>query len=401
MKNIITFLTAAALMSIATLRAGAQTVLAGGFGTGGMGVVNGDTYTKTGTLGNGGFPFVSASKDGSRFYASSPTISKLYFIDVAGISFSDSMGIYMRNLASSNEPNTLFGLTDHSLCRINTITKTLTDSILLGAPWQVEERPWSKEVWVSDSGKVHIVDYTSGLTATTMILAPSPYDYGGVKFTPGGTIGYKGASVSQKLFKINAVTKTVIDSISTAPLGFSNMVVSHDSSKLFVCNTNNNTVRIYNTSDLSLADSIDCGNRTPINIYRHPYRPEIWVIHHFNDSVSVFNENTKALIRAFDIAGSPWYIAFASAGTTSVASDAAPPQVTLYPNPSHDLLTVAGLEAGYDISVLSITGTKMFSRMAIGRQQSLDIRTLCSGTYLLRVTGANGAYVRSLQFEKM
>ncbi len=382
-----------------TANANSQTVLAGGFGTDGLGVINGNTYSKTGTLGSGGFPFVSASKDGSTFYASSPSTSKLYFINVATMTFTDSMSIYVRNLASSNEPNILFALTTKALCRINTATKSVVDSIVLGAPWQVEERPNSKEVWVSDSGKMHVVDYTTSLSATTINFTSSPYDYGGAKFSTGGSMAFKGASVAKKIYKINALTHAIVDSVTTSPSGYSNMVVSHDSSKLFVCDPNTLKVRVFNTSDLSVADSIDCGVLTPINIYRHPDRNEIWVVHHFSDSISVYNENTGALIAAFDAAGSPWYIAFADGGPTSIDHNGSAQALRIYPNPVNDWLSIEGMRNGSTVSAFGLNGSKMASWISTG--QVFDVHSFKPGIYFLTINDKEGKLIAETQFVKL
>ena len=116
MKIIFTTLAACAALSITT---NAQTILTGGFGATGMGVVNGTTYTHTGNLGSGGYPFVSGSNDGLKFFATNnfPAPPMLYFIDAGSVSFVDSMSISLRNLSGYNEPNTLFALTNWSLAR--------------------------------------------------------------------------------------------------------------------------------------------------------------------------------------------------------------------------------------------------------------------------------------------
>lgn len=376
----------------------AQTVLTGGFGTDGMGIVNGNTYSKTGTLGSGGFPFVSASKDGSKFFASAINIPRLYFINVSTMSFVDSMDIFVRNLASSNEDNILFTINDKSLIRINTSTKSV-DSIVLGAPWLLEERPNAKEVWVSDSGKIHIVDYTTGLTSTTIQLTSSPYDYGGVRFTPGGTIGYKTAGTSKKIYKINAATKVVLDSVTTS-YSPGVVVVSHDSSKIFVTNAGAVKIMVHNASTLALIDSIDCGTRAPMNLYRHPDRAEIWAVNHFNDSISVYNENTNALITAFNCSGSPWYIAFSN-GTTGVKQmTAQTDDISIFPNPASDKIsiTMPG-NSKRKIEVIDNVGRVLMTQFTANGNEIINVADFAPGVYYILVEDETGTH-HSLSFMK-
>gem|GEM_PF-2541209 len=397
MKQIFTTISTLLMFSCAV---SAQTVLCGGFGTSGMALVNGTTYTKTGTLGSGNFPFVSASRDGSKFYASSQS-SKMYLIDVASSTFTDSIAISTRNLASSNEPDILFATTNAALVRINTTSKTVVDSVVLGVPWLPEERPNSKEVWVTDSGKIHVVNYSSGLTVSTFSVAPSPYDYAGVRFSPGGTMAFKAAGTSKQLYKIDPVTKSILTSISTVPATPGALVVSHDSSKVFVTDATNMKVMIYKTTDLSLLDSIVL-DKAPMNIYRHPTRNEIWLVHHFNDSVSVYDENTKAHIAAFGISGSPWYLAFGVGSPTSVQNTKGKnnSDITVYPNPATGNIILKGIAKNDRVAVYDVSGKNVVSWNIVNEQQSFNISALKAGYYLAHVLDSNGNVKADIPFLK-
>jgi Secretion system C-terminal sorting domain len=396
MKQIFTTITTLFMLSCAV---SAQPVLCGGFGTSGMALVNGTTYTKSGTLGSGNFPFVSASKDGSKFYASSQS-GKMYFIDVASSAFIDSMTISTRNLASSNEPDILFATTNAALVRINTTTKTVVDSVVLGVPWLPEERPNSKEVWVTDSGKIHVVDYSSSLAVTTFSVAASPYDYMGVRFSPGGTMAFKGAGTGKQLFKIDPATKAISLTVNTAPVVPGALVVSHDSSKVFVCDATNMKVMIYKSSDLSLQDSIVL-DKVPMNIYRHPTRNEIWVVHHFSDSVSVFDENTKALIAAFGISGSPWYLAFGVGSPTSVQNtNRNVSGINVYPNPATGQITLIGIAKNDRVAIYDVSGKNVISWNSINEQLSFNISALKTGYYLAHVLDSDGNVKADVPFVK-
>lgn len=386
MKNIFILLTALGIAATAT----AQPIITGCVGTSSLGIVNGTTYTKTGTLGSGGYSFVSASQDGSKFYASAVTASKLFYIDVSSSTFIDSMNIYLRNIVSSNEPDRLFGLSAKALIRVNTTSKSVVDSVQLGEPFQLEERPNAKEVWVSDSGKVHVIDYTSGLTVTTIPVSPSAFDYSIVRFSPGGTMAFKSANNRKKLFKIDPVTKTLIDSVSTAPYGHSALAVSHDSTKIFACDAGNSRIRIFRTSDLVLIDSIDCGTRAPMNIYRHPYRAEMWAVNHFRDSVSVYNENTFAQVAAFNISSSPWYLAFGNASLSVSGSVAAAQQIAIFPNPASNSIVINVPDNATRTAILYDNAGRVVGQYAINSMyQSIDVSDLASGNYYLTIVKDN------------
>lgn len=385
----------------ASFSVNAQTILTGGFGTTGMGIVNGNTYTKTGDLGSGSYAFVSASNDGTKFYASRVWDSVLKFIDVSTMTFSDSMHIFVRNLASGNETNTLFTINDKCLIRINTSTKSVTDSIVLGAPWLLEERPNSKEVWVSDSGIIHVVNYSSGLTQSTIHFTNNPNDNNGIRFTDGGTIGYKSVGNTRRIYKVNAVSKTILDSVSTPNFYTGAIAVSHDSSQIFVCDPTNIRIMVFSGSTLVPIDSIGLSGRVPMNIYTHPTRNEIWVVHHFSDSVSVFNSSTHALIAAFGISSSPWYLAF-SGGVTGVNNvGKSDKEYYLFPNPAANSITLALPDdhAARKVLISDISGRVVIERSVTTVYESFNVANLAPGQYFVTVI-QNNAIEKTIKWIK-
>ncbi len=396
MKQIITTM----MLAVSGIVAYSQPTLVSGFN--GMASVNGTTYSKIGTVGDptGGYAFVCASNDRTRFYASSFLKQYLYFVDPATFAVTDSMHHIIYTIVASNEPNTIFARTDSGMCRINAATKTITDSVDIPTPAFVKERPNSKEVWVTSDNKVYVVDYTSGLSATPFTVSSVSTDNGEMTFTSGGTLAYKVAWTSKRVYKINAATKTVVDSVSTGTSSPSSLVLSADSSRLFVTFPTDFKVRIYATASMTIVDSINCGTREPFEIYRHPDRSEIWVVNHFKDSITVFNESTYTQIATFGVSSSPHSLAF-GIGTTAIHDQpSANTQIAIMPNPASNILTIKGIKPGYIISIYNTTGQQVMSTTGVNNTGNLNISSLMAGLYIVQITDEKGITKLATQLVK-
>ncbi|MGN6477454.1 MAG: YncE family protein [Flavipsychrobacter sp.] len=359
-----------------------QPTLCSGFGF--MGGIDGTTYTRTTTFGTHNYQYISAANDGSQFYAASFTSNKLYWISTS-FAITDSMNVTLYDIASSNEANTLFGLTQSSMYRINTTSKSVTDSIAIANPFRLEERPGAKEVWVSGDSMIYVVDYTSGLTKSSIHISNNAGDYYNVRFTKGGTLAYKIAAASKKIFKIDALTKTKLDSANLANANGYDIEVSTDSSKIFVSMPNDKKIMIYQASNMALVDSI-VSPREVFSLYRHPSRKELWAVNHFQDSITVYDEDTKATIAVIPAASSPFHLAFAK-GSVSVTDV---PQnnyhLLAYPNPATNELFIK-LPNGnpHRLIISGISGQIISIQNETSNRSIIQTDKLIPGSYQLSV----------------
>lgn len=388
MKQLFTFL----IGIVVTGTIQAQPIISNGFGN--MALINGTTYQKTGTLGTQNYAFVGGSSTGQRFYAagvSAANVNTIYFINATTGAFIDSMTMPSNtgDLSGLNDPNTIFQARGTALYRINTSAKTY-DSIVIGKPNRIEERPGSKEVWVAADSMIYIVNYASGsMTSSTIDLSSNMYDNGDVRFTKGGSFAYKATGSNKKIFKIDANTKTVLDSIDTTPFSAFAIEVSSDSSKIYA--TSGTSTHVYDIATKARVDSF-VSNKQMMNLYRHPNRQELWVIHHFNDSLTVYNENTKASIASFGIGSSPFFLAFGVGGTAinNIAQDIST-TIKLYPNPVNDVLHItSALSIDAFATVYDITGREYGNYIINNKQATISTNNLIKGLYILSVHYRNG-----------
>lgn len=373
-----------------------QPTLCSGFGF--MGGIDGTTYTRTTTFGTRNYQYISAANDGSQFYAASFTSNKLYWVSTS-FAITDSMNVTLYDVASSNEANTLFGLTQSSMYRINTSSKSVTDSIAIANPFRLEERPGAKEVWVSGDSMIYVIDYTSGLNKSSIHISNNAGDYYNVRFTKGGTLAYKIAAASKKIFKIDASTKAKLDSANLANANGYDIEVSTDSSKIFVSMPNDKKIMIYQASNMSLVDSI-VSPREVFSLYTHPTRNELWAVNHFQDTITVYDEDTKAMIAAIPAASSPFHLAFAK-GNVSVE------HVTLntyglvaYPNPAANELFLKFPNGNtHKIIVSDIKGQTLSTRSETNNRSIIQTDNLVPGSYQLSVY-EDGALKSTIRFLK-
>lgn len=347
-----------------------------------MAGVDGNTYTMTSPVGSGGYyGWVSASRDGSRFFT--VRNDKLFFINSGNYAITDSMAVPIYEIASSNEYDILFGRGTGAIYRINTTIKTIVDSINITNPWRIKERPGTKELWLSADSMVHVISYGTGMSVTSFKTGSSQYDNGDIRFTKGGSTAFKVSSFNKKIYKIDAAGKTIVATGDGG--GF--IEVSSDSSKLF--RSSGNTIYVHQTSDLSIIDSIKTVRPT-FMMWRHPSKPEIWAVNHFDDTVTVFNESNYSSIDSIAVTGSPHVVAFAT-GATSVKTATKQQQFSLYPNPANDMLHLAIPDNKARAAIIyNCEGKVMMTAEVSAAKNVIDVSTLAAGIYYLSLTTEHG-----------
>ncbi|MCB0696003.1 MAG: T9SS type A sorting domain-containing protein [Chitinophagaceae bacterium] len=383
MKNIyLAFM--AAILCIANVHG--QKVISNGFP--GVGVVNGTNYIRTGTIGTMNNSFVAASS--TMGFASNVWDSTLYFIDMANETITDSIKHYVQDMEVRGD--TLYAISGAYLLRIRISTKAIIDSVMVSThPYRLELRPGADEAWLSDSTQVYIVsNLTGSMTVSSFKAGVDQYDNSPIRFTKGGSIAYKAATITHRVYKIDAANKTITDSVDIPGGNNSGVAVSSDSSKMYVSNTNDFKIYVIKTSDMTLMDSIN-SPREPFEMYTHPTRAEMWCVNHFDDSVTVYKESDNSELAAIDLPPSPHIIAFVY-GNTGVNDVAGKIDGVLYPNPGtkqlHVSLPVGGV---YSIGLYDNTGKMIQSLHTKQPVTTLQVADLPAGMYHINITNDKGA----------
>jgi hypothetical protein len=376
-----------------------QNMLSNGFGF--MAAINGTTYQKTSNIGAQNFQFVCSSRDGAKFYTVNFNTSKIFILNSATYAFTDSFPASSTAyyITSANDNNMLFARGNKAILLFNPNTKSLTDTLLIGNPFIHTERPGAQEVWVCGDSLIYVVNYSSSLSLTgTIKTTNNQYDNSEAIFTQKGSTAYKSASSKKKIFKIDASTRTIIDSIDTAPYSFQSMAMSPDSSKIYGCSQNR--VYVIDAVAKTVVDSTMTSNKLIMRVYHHPTRDEIWAVHHFNDSVTVFNTSTKATSASFGIGPSPFYLAFANVSSAITNTNKSEYALQVFPNPAMQSVTVSMPESKqHDIQVYNTIGQRIAAFSTTIREYNIDVSRWASGNYYLSVI-ENNDLMKTVVFTK-
>lgn len=395
MKRLYTLLT----LSLACAAAQAQPILSNGFGS--LALIDGATYSKATTIGTGNFSNVTASPDGQYFYASgtNATAGKIYYVSVATSTIVDSLVIPaapVGDIAAGTNAQYLLVGKSSGLYRINPATKAIDSIGTPGSIFRMEMRPGTTEAWMTIGNTIQVVDYASSPTLSiTLGTGGTTGDNTEMRFTPGGSTAWKAVSSLQKIYKIDANTKAIVDSINTAPYSIRPVEVSTDSTMVYGVVGGGQVVYRYSAASKMLVDSM-VATKLIMNLYRHPTRPELWAVHHFSDSVTVFSETTGQALASFDIGNDPFFLAF-STGTTRVGQQpTAAAGFGLYPNPTtclcHFTLGSVWNLSATTITVVDVQGRSLRSTRPSAPLATIDMSALAPGVYFIHVTDGTSSH---------
>ena len=365
--------------------ASAQPIIAGGNPLTG---INGAIYDSVAGTGTNMHGTVANSKDGKLF---STNGGKLRYINTNDFSVMDSMNINLAYFVGSQSNDSMFGFNNYgNLCRFNTLTKTLIDTVALAGQYhiRVAERPNSKEVWISGF-PMHVVDYTNAMTSTTTFTlgsANGSTNINSLKISSDGLTVYAASGVTSRIYLIDAVNKVVTDSIyfASSPTAFE---LNASNTEMYVAGPGK--IYVVETTNYTIIDSANVTMPTT-SLYRHPTKPEIWCVHHFRDSVSVFNANSPYnLIDSIPVGGSPFFLAFGVAGT-GVSEVNYNESLRLYPNPANGAIYIELSGNEGELELYDGRGAMLRKEKVRGTRKVLPVGELAAGVYIISVKDAEG-----------
>lgn len=385
MKRIFTLMVSAALFT----HIHAQKVFVSGFPQ--ITVIDGDAKTVLSNIGSRNYGFVATSADGTKIFAANSWSFYLKVIDADTHAELDSLETRVGDMYHVGETNTLLSCLQNRELKTIHLDDMTVDSLAIPKASRIEPRPNTDEVWVASEGNIFVVDRTD-LSFTSFFVSGNQYDNGEIRFTPDGNFAYKIAAGSSKVFKIDAGTKTIVDSLVLSQ-GSNYVEVSKDGQKLMMSRNGSNNIYVYNTSDLSFSDSIVL-DMISFDLYNNPEKDELWIVHHFDDSITVLNSNTYDVIAEFPTSGGPHVLAFAVAESVDGYTELADvPAFDLFPNPAQSFIRITGLSDIQTISLCNVNGTTVATSTGVSR---LDVGNLSSGMYYATISTAHGDYKRKL-----
>lgn len=73
--------------------------------------------------------------------------------------------------------------------------------------------------------------------------------------------------------------------------------------------------------------------------------------------------------------------------------------ILVYPNPAHDNITIAGIEAGMQLRMISVDGRIITTKMATGNTENINVQKLATGIYILQAV-KDGGVINTVKFSK-
>lgn len=324
--------------------------------------------------------YVAKSFDSSKIYVTHWNDNRLYYIDSMDNIVDSMTGFQVWDIVSDDASDKLFAsqTVNNQVYVIDPVAKTY-DSVAVTEPNMLEKRPGKKEIWVVNKTDFTVIDYTGTPAATSHTFTPTnTLSRDEVHFTQNGNTALLVHSLIEKVYKVDANTKSVTDSI-TVPNVFG-VAFSADDSKFYVSAGLRNKIYIYNTATMALLDSI-ATTRNPFTMYNNPYTGDMWVVDHNQDSLTIIDPATNAIIDSTHTTTGAYYLVFNKPGPASVGNKiAGGNNFTLYPNPATDKVY---LEHPADkVEVYNVQGQLMGRCMDC---KAIDVSQYSNGLYMFRV----------------
>ncbi len=338
--------------------------------------------------------YVTNSYDSSTIYVTHWNDNALYYID-SNDNIVDSMkGFQLWDIVSDDESDKLFGsqTVNNQVYIIDPVAKTL-DSIALPAPNMLEKRPGAKEIWVTNNNQYSVINYSTTPSVVSYNLnGNSTFSRDEIRFTKNGNTALVIHANDNLVYKVDANSKAKTDSVTIQNI-FS-VEFSANDSKFYASAGLKNKIYVYNTSSMTLLDSI-ITTRNPSTMYTNPYTGDLWVVDHNDDSLTIIDPSTNTIVDSTHTTTGAYYLIFNKPGPTSINKlQSHTLDVALYPNPAYHTINLS-IKADevtiYDISGRTINNYKNCN--------SIDVSHLNTGLYLFKITQKDKQSIQKVTIE--
>ncbi|HII91403.1 MAG TPA: PKD domain-containing protein [Methanosarcina sp.] len=187
---------------------------------------------------------------------------------------------------------------DSSICVIDTVTNTVTDTVDIGwAPRGVTVTPDGKKVYVADnwdpdvpdsSNYVSVIDTATNKVTAIVKVGHCPY---GVAVNPAGTKVYVTNNWNNTVSVIDTATNKVVATVNVEsdPSG---ITVTPDGKKVYVANSISDNISVIDTTNNIVTATVPVGEY-PIGISVTPDGKKVYVANADSNTVSVIDTATN------------------------------------------------------------------------------------------------------------
>lgn len=346
-------------------------------GYSGLSVYSAGNIHSQDTICCGQMTYIAKQYDNNLLFVTHWMDNRMYYIDSMD-KIVDSMSIRIWDLVSDDSTNKIFAsqTINNAVYIIDPVAKTY-DSVTINEPNMLEKRPGKKEIWVANKSQFSVIDYSGTPSVTNYTFTVNNTFYrDDIRFTKDGNTAMLPDGYGGKTYKIDANTKTIIDSINIA----GHVEFSNNDAKFYLSGGLKNKVYIYNTTTLALLDSI-ATTRGANGLYINPYTGNLWVVNHNENSLTIIDTTTNMVIDSTHTTTGPDYVVFNKPKPSSVGNIAqGTNDIVVYPNPAnHTIFLNQEVE---NIVLHNVQGQVI--RKA-DNTNKLDLTNVPAGTYLLNI----------------
>ena len=297
------------------LSANAQTAYIVNYGSNNVSVINLTTNTVTGTIPVGANPdAIAISPDGSKAYVANYDVNgTVSVINTATntVIATITVGTDPYAVAVSPDGSQVYvsNWSDGTLSVINAATNTVSATCLLPnncLPLCIAVSPNGNNIYVTTGGYPQLIVVNSVTHFTTAMIGYVGTYPDGVCVSPDGAKVYvTNQTMDSKVFVIDTLTNTVIDSIPVGNVTLPSLIcISPDGTKLYVSLLHDSTVRVINTSTNTVSAIISVVGE-PEGISVSPDGALVYVAINNDNSLSVINTTTNTVTDIIPVGTNP------------------------------------------------------------------------------------------------
>ncbi|NYF09841.1 YVTN family beta-propeller protein [Leifsonia sp. AK011] len=213
----------------------------------------------------------------------------------------------------------------NSVSVIDVATSAETDEIPVGTePKGLAISPDGSEVWVAVLGSITETDITIIETSdlsTTAISSGGNGPYA-VEFDAAGAYAYVSNYLSSSVAKIDAATRSVVDTVSLPDTYPEDIALGVEEQTLYVTLSAVDGVARVSTSTLDEIGSPIAVGDFPVGIELSPSESELWVTNNSASSVSVISTTSNTVVGTISTNPAPTDVVFDSDGYGWISSNA-------------------------------------------------------------------------------
>jgi gliding motility-associated-like protein len=323
---------------------------------------------------------ISVSHDGTKAYITNEGINTVSVFNVADNSLQAKIAVGTTPWGICTSPTLVYVANSgsNSLSIINTTTNTVVNTIPIGAsPWEVTTSSDGKQVYVTcQNGTLAVVNAITNAVSGSIVLHAGTVPHSICVSTDGSKLFVANSNL-QSVSVVSLATRTIVHDIRVGSIPYG-MCVSPDGSRLYVANYASNTISIVNLANYRIT-TIPIGG--PQGISLNIDGSILYATCSADDQLWIFDTATNTVITKITTGQFPTSLGnFVSTSicngltvTYTITVNPTPPPVIMETGALSVLTTDYGTPSLAES--FTVSGTNMLSEILIRPPQGFEVST--------------------------